>query len=77
MVVVALMLAVTQLFIQTKTQEIESSTLHYNSQITVKEQKNSEYDQKIQELTSQDKLQKVTDKYGISYNSDNVLKATK
>ena len=39
MVVVALMLAVTQLFIQTKTQEIESSTLHYNSQITVKEQK--------------------------------------
>ena len=41
MVVVALMLAVTQLFIQNKNTEIESSTLHYNSQITVKEQKNS------------------------------------
>ena len=67
----------TQLFIQTKTQEVESRTLHYNSQITAKEQKNSEYDQKIQELTSQDKLQKVIDDHGISYNSDNVLKATK
>ena len=77
MVVVALTLAITQLYIQTKTQEVEGRTVQINSQITVKQQKNSELDQQIQNLTSGDIVSNIASKTGMSINYSNVLKATK
>lgn len=73
----ALVIAIGLLYIKTKTLEIEGNTVNINTQISQQQNKNTEYDQQISDLTSNGTVVNSATKAGMTNNYSNVLKATK
>lgn len=74
---VALMLALSLLYIKARTLEVQSNTVILNQSIATKQAKDSEYDQQIQELTDNSKILSPVQKAGLGIDYSNVLKAEK
>lgn len=76
-IITAIILAVSIVFVRTKIIEVEQNTLQIQAEVSTKEDQLKTYDQQINELMSEDRVIKQAKDSGLKVNNDNVIKATK